>query len=146
MKAYSQNSMTKRIFSGLLAVWMSGVCFLFCCGAPNVQAEAESCPLAKTNHCGKSHGAKASKNDNAPKFESLQNNGLAFDCCGFFPTIFSKERNVEKTNHIAELPATLEIASPALVFVKVKSKAFVACKSRTLNKSGTYLKNQVFRI
>lgn len=146
MKMYLQNSKTKRVFAGLMAVWMSGVVFLFCCGAPVVQAKAESCPLAKTHHCDKSNDSNSSKAETGISFEEFQNNGLAFDCCGFFPTIFNKERNVEKSSQIAGMPAKPEIELPAVVFVKFKQNTFVSYNPLPLNRSGTYLKNRVFRI
>jgi hypothetical protein len=148
MKAYTQNSTTKRIFRGLLAVWMSGVVFLFCCGAPKVQAaeQMESCPLAKKNHCNKTTGDKSLKDENAVRFEAFQNNGLAFDCCGFFPAIFDKVKKVEKEKQIARIPLKPEIESPAPVFIKIRTNTFVTCRLPIQDRSGTYLKNCVFRI
>lgn len=147
MKVYSQNSMAKRISAGLLAVWMSGVVFLFCCGAPSAKAaEAESCPLAKTHHCDKSTDSKSSKDEHALKLETFQSNDLAFDCCAFFPRIFSRERNVDKSIQIAEIPAKLKIELPAFTFIEVKTNRFTAYRPRLINQSGTYLKNRVFRI
>lgn len=147
MKAYPHNSTTKRIFSGLLAVWMSGIVFLFCCGAPNIKAaNEESCPLAKIGHCNKSSDGKYAKDANALNFETFENNGLAFDCCSFFPTIFYKARNVEKIQQIAEIPVKLKVETAALVFIKVKTNTSINYRPRLPNQSGTYLKNRVFRI
>jgi hypothetical protein len=146
MKTYGHNSRTKRIFAGLLAVWMSGVVFLFCCGAPNVQAKDESCPLAKIGHCDKSSANKPAKDENVFNLEIFQDNGLAFDCCGFFPAIFNKVTTVEKSRQIAAIPVKPEIKSSALVLIKVKTSTFAAYHSPLLNQGGTYLKNKVFRI
>jgi len=148
MRIYSQNSNTKRILAGLLAVWMSGVVFLFCCGGvQNAQAAtSESCPLARMGHCDKSAAAESLKDENTLKFENFQNDNLAVDCCGFFPIIFNKERNVEKSTQIAEIPAKLKIEAPAPVFIKVKPTVPVIYNPPLLTQSGTYLRNRVFRI
>lgn len=148
MTANRQINTTKRIFAGLLAVWMSGVVFLFCCGAPKIQAaEAESCPFAKKNHCDKSTiGGKSSTDENAVRFESAQADCPAFNCCGFLPQVFDKVKKAEQSHQIAEASKRMIIESPALVFIKIDSDTFSAYRPRPLNRSGTYLKNRVFRI
>ncbi len=148
MMANRQNNTTKRIFAGLLAVWMSGVVFLFCCGVPKIQAaQIESCPLAKKNHCDKSAiGSKSSTDENAVRFETAQADGPAFNCCGFLPQVFDKVKKAESNHQIAEAPKRTVIESPAFVFIKIESDTFTAYRPRPLNRSGTYLKNRVFRI
>lgn len=97
MKNYPQNSTTKRIFAGLLAVWMSGVVFLFCCGASSARAAgAESCPLAKKSRCDKS-----STDEDAVRFEAAQDGCPAFNCCGFLPEVFDKIKKAEQSRQIA---------------------------------------------
>lgn len=137
-----QNSKAKRIFAGLLAVWLSGVVFLLCCGMPKVQAaEIESCPLAKKGHCAKSSG-----DENALRFEIFQNADSSFDCCGFLPQVFDKVRKAERNQEVSELPIKPEL--PALSFDSIKTQATASLhyRPRPINRSGTYLKNRVFRI
>lgn len=138
-----QISIAKRTSAGLLAVWMSGIVFLLCCGAmPEAKAaEVESCPLAKKGHCAKSAG-----DENAVQFVSFQNADSVFDCCGFLPQVFDKARKIERNQLTADVPVKPEIKSPLLVSIKVQPNAFFAYRPRPLNRSGTYLKNQVFRI
>lgn len=144
MKAGShpQNSATKRIFAGLLAVWLSGVVFLLCCGMPKSQAaEVESCPLAKKGHCAKSSG-----DENALRFEIVQNADSSFDCCGFLPQVFDKVRKAERNQEVSELPVKLEVSSLSFGFIRIQPSTFYGYRPQPLNRSGTYLKNRVFRI
>lgn len=134
--------MTKRLSAGLLAVWLSGVVLLFFCGTMKAQAaQIESCPLAKKDHC-----LKSSSNKDALQFESFQNDNLAFDCCGFLPQFFDKVRKTEQKQQIAENSVKSQVKPPSLVFIKVQPNAFFKYRPRPLNRNGTYLKNQVFRI
>lgn len=148
MKIYRQNSTTKRIFAGLLAVWMSNIVFLFCCETPKAQAtEVESCPLAKKGHCHKSASGTSSKDENALQLESFQNNDSAFDCYRFLPRFFDKVRKVEKGEQIIVAANTKpEVKSLSLAFIKNRPIAFSNYHPRPLSGSGTYLKNRVFRI
>jgi hypothetical protein len=152
MKALSQNSKTKRVFAGLLAVWMSGIVFLFCCGAmPNAKAQgldAESCPLAKKGHCDKSmNGGESPVDNNASRFDANPADGSSFDCCGFLPQVFDKARKTENIKQVAAIATTQAAPSlPKFVFIKTAPNAFYSYRPRPLNRSGTYLKNRVFRI
>ncbi len=148
MKAYQQNLMPKRIFAGLLAVWMSGVVFLFCCGVPKAQAaEIESCPLAKTSHCHKSASEKSSKDEHVLRVETFQSDGLAFDCCGFLPGFFDKARKVEKSEQIAAVAGIKpQFVLPSFSLVRTRPITFYNYHPRLPDGSGTYLKNRVFRI
>lgn len=152
MKASSQNSKTKRVFAGLLALWMSGIVFLFCCGAmPNAKAQgldAESCPLAKKgHHCDKSTGEKSPSDENAVRFDANLADDSSFDCCGFLPLVFDRARKTENIKQVAAI-ATAQAApnSPQFVFIKIEPKVAFGYQPRPLNRSGTYLKNRVFRI
>lgn len=143
MKAgfHSRNSVTKRIFAGLLAVWLSGVVFLLCCGMPKAQAEIESCPLAKIGHCAKSSG-----DENALRFEIFQNADSSFDCCGFLPQVFDKVRKAERNQEVSELPIKLEVPALSFNFINTQAAASFYCRPRPIDRSGTYLRNRVFRI
>lgn len=132
----------KRIFAGLLAVWLSGVVFLLCCTAPEAKAaETESCPLAKKGHC-----QKSANDEKALRFESFGSGGTSFDCCGFLPRVFDKFRKTEKSEQVAALPVQVKIAPQSSGFIKLQPVAFSGYRPPPPNRSGTYLKNRVFRI
>ena len=135
-------SKAKRICAGLLAVWMSGVVFLFCCGVSNTQAsEIESCPLAKKGHCSKSLTSPS-----AFWIETFQGGAPSFDCCAFLPQLFNKVRKAEASQQIAAVPAQLEIKRPLVIFTNSKRITFFDYRPRLFNRGDTYLKNRVFRI
>ena len=137
-----KNSAAKRIFAGLLAVWMSGIVFLLCCAAPEaVAAETESCPLAKKRHCPKSAG-----DEKTLRFESFGSGGATSDCCGFLPRVFDKVRKIEKAEQIAALPVRIKSAPQLFGLIKLQPGVFLSYRPPPQNRSGTYLKNQVFRI
>lgn len=138
---HSQISIAKRISAGLLAVWMSGIVFLLCCGAMPAAAEVESCPLAKKGHCAKTSGDEKSR-----RSEIFQNADSSFDCCGFLPQVFDKVKKAERNVEIAELPIKLEARSLSFDFIKTQTSTFQHYRPRLPNRSGTYLKNRVFRI
>lgn len=139
---HPQNSITKRIFAGLLAIWLSGVAFLFCCGMPEAQAsETESCPLAKKGHC-----LKSTSDEKALRFESFQKSKPALDCCEFLPQVFDKVRKTERSQQLAALSVKSEIQPFSFDFIKAEPGVFDNYRPRPLNRSGTYLKNRVFRI
>lgn len=128
--------------AGLMAVWLSGVLFLFCCEKMNAAvADADSCPLAKMlQHCDKA--AKA--NSNAILVEAIEQNRV--DCCGFLPAVFDKNRKVEREQ---------KQVSPTLRAVTVKFYPPVAfdysLRSYTgyvsiSHQSNLSVKNCVFRI
>ncbi len=150
MRAISaaQNSKAKRILAGLLAVWMSGIIFLFCCGTPKTQtADIESCPLAKAGHCKKSVSDKAAADENLLRFATDDNGGPLLDCCGFLPKVFDRIRKSESSPQIAFSPATqVKPIAPPIQFAKTEPNNFLSYCPRPINRSGTYLKNQVFRI
>lgn len=140
--AFPKNSKTKRICAGLLAVWLSGVVFLFCCGAVNARAaEAESCPLAQKGHC-----SKSTINKSAFWTETYGENSPYVDCCGFLPQLFNKVRKTESAQQIALGRATVEIKRPPAVFADFKPGAFFSYRPHLFNRGDTYLKNRVFRI
>ena len=137
-----KNSAAKRIFAGFLAVWLSGIVFLLCCTAPAAKAaEIESCPLAKKGHC-----KKSADDEKALRFENLESGGTSFDCCGFLPRVFDKVRKIEKAEQIAALPVRIKTAPQLFAFIKIQPIAFPGYRPPPNNRSGTYLKNRVFRI
>lgn len=142
MKANFLQQNTKRIIAGLLAVWLSGVVFLFCCEMPMAKAaEAESCPLAKTNHCHKkSAGADVSQ------FVSLQTDDRTFDCCRFPSQVFDKARKIETIQQTAAVATIVKVAPPQFSFVETNFKRREIHQSFIRNRGSTFLRNCVFRI
>lgn len=137
-----QISISKRIFAGLLAVWMSGVAFLFCCGTINAQAaDVEICPLSKKSHC-----PKSLVNKEALRIEVLQSDISEIDCCAFLQQVFNKIKKTETSQQIAGIPAKLEAKHSPVVFIAFKLGTFFDYRPHLLNRGDTYLKNQVFRI
>ena len=142
MKAKVSQRNIKRIISGSLIVWLSGIVFLFCCEMPKAQASTtESCPLAKKNDC-----SKQSNVETISDFTLLQTNHQSFDCCKFLTLVFDKARKVEKTQK----------AETAITIVKVFQPLFSAVNHQfppkknfhpiVINRENIHLKNCVFRI
>lgn len=141
----SQKSKIKRISTGLLALWMSGIFFLTCCGKMSVQAaEIEKCPLAKKGHC-----QKSLNNEAAPRFELAGTESGAFNCCGFLPQLFSLISKVKKSENnwnIVDVPSKPAVVFPVFHFIKLKPDTFFKYHSLVLNRRNTFLRNCVFRI
>lgn len=137
-------SKTKRVLSGALAVWLSGVLFLVCCGvsfAKNDKSEAATCPLAKKGHCSRS----AKSGDGERLTFSLKDTSTT-DCCAFLSLVYNKNRKTESSIQIAELPAKTGLKEPAFVIVKTSIAVAVSYRPPFFDRSETYLKNRVFRI
>jgi hypothetical protein len=142
MKAHLLRQNTKRVIAGLLAVWLSGVVFLFCCETSQAKtSETESCPLAKKNHCNKN-----SADANALELVSLQTENQTFDCCRFPFQVFDKARKIEPIQQAATISAVLKIPTPRFSFVKTDFKFPTVYQSFVHNRSSTFLRNCVFRI
>ncbi|HEX9960612.1 MAG TPA: hypothetical protein VGB00_06760 [Pyrinomonadaceae bacterium] len=133
---------SQRIISSVLVFWLSGIALLFCCGNMEARAaETDSCPLAKTNHCG-----KQSEGENNLDFASFQKESLTFDCCAFLPKVFDKARKIEKIPQVSTVPATVEIPAPKFSFVVRRVNSPKIYQPVVRNRGSTYLKNCVFRI
>jgi hypothetical protein len=141
MKADFLQLGAKKFLAGSLIFWLSGIIFLFCCEMPAVQAaEKDSCPLAKASHCNK----KTSDEDSG-KNVSVKPGDQAFDCC-IFPGVFDKARKVEKNPQTSAIAQFTKVSSPVFGQPKVESGIPNTYRPLVLNRSGTYLKNRVFRI
>lgn len=142
MKATFLQQNTKRVIAGLLAVWLSGVVFLFCCEATKSKSTvAESCPLAKTNHCHKMPGGKTDL-----EFAALQTENQTFDCCRFPVQVFDKARKIETVQQAAIVSTVVKISAPKLSFIKTDFKFPAVYQSFIRNRGSTFLRNCVFRI
>ena len=130
------------MISGSLIIWLSGVVFLFCCGAPPANAaNVESCPLAKKNHC-----SKQTKIKTISGFASVEREPQMLECCKILPLVFDKARKIEKSQKISAAKTNLKIVQP---FIAVENLRFAAPKnfhSVATYRKYIYLKNCVFRI
>jgi hypothetical protein len=143
MKANFLQQNTKRVVAGMLAVWLSGVVFLFCCEMPNAQAaEAESCPLKKTSHCDKKTNDKI-VSQNA----SLETGNETVNCCPFMMSqVFDKARKLETNGQSAEVAVVSKVSPPKFSLLKTNSQSIIFYQSVLRNRGSTYLRNCVFRI
>lgn len=128
----------------LLTFWLSGIVLLFCCANMERVSAAEtpeSCPLSKAGHCNKS-GDAAKPADLA----AFQKQTLSFDCCGFIPRLFSKAQIFEKSSPLLTASETEKPAAPKFFYAAESFQSPAVYQTVIRNRSGTYLKNCVFRI
>ncbi len=142
MKANLLQHHTKRFIAGLLAVWMSGAVFLFCCEASKVKAsEVENCPLKKESHCG-----KKLTGETVSQFASLAAENHTIDCCRFPAQVFDKARKLETHQQPAKAPAIVKVPSLEFAVFKIKPHSPNFYQSVIRNRGSTFLRNCVFRI
>ncbi len=132
----------EKAVAGLLAVWMSGIVFLFCCEMSTAQAlESESCPLSKTSHCD-----KKSNDETVSQFASFQTENPAIDCCLFPSQVFDKVRKLETNQPTADLAGVIKIQVSKFFFIKREFAFSKNYQSLTFDGTNMHLKNCVFRI
>lgn len=141
MKVYLSQPKIRKFTSGLLAVWLSGFVFLFCCGTmPFKAAETDFCPLAKYGgHCDKSNQA-----GDAPTFSSESD--TKFNCCEFIPKVFNKFRNLENTQKAVQPADKLKIERPQFVAVQSHFEPARTFHQPVFPPEKIHIKNCVFRI
>lgn len=141
MRVYLSQQNMKKTISGLLAVWLSGFVFLFCCGTmPFKAAETDFCPLAKAGgHCNKSNQA-----DDKPTFSGESD--AKFNCCEFLPKVFDRFRNVEKTQKAVQPAEKPLLERPQFIAVRSNFKQVQIFHQPVFPKEKIHLKNCVFRI
>lgn len=129
-----------KTLAGSMALWLSGVVFLFCCETLNARSmTTESCPLAKmSEHCDK---AKQANNPSV----SLTNE-TSMDCCGFLPIVFDKSRKIDQVQKQAAVAPAMIAVKFTLPAIHGDSHSFDAFTSRIPDRHGTFIKNCVFRI
>jgi len=138
---FSQQNI-KRIISGSLIIWLSGVVFLFCCGMPKTQASnAESCPLAKTHHCSKQSNAETISD-----FVSIEREPQSLECCKFLPLVFDKARKIEKIQKFEKARTIVKVFQPVFSIGNRQLPASKKIHSVFVNRENTHLINCVFRI
>jgi hypothetical protein len=141
MKANFLQQNIKRVVASLLAVWLSGAVFLFCCEMPKAKAsEVESCPLKKASHCD-----KIATGETVSPVASLAAENHTIDCCRFPSQVFDKARKLETNQQPAETPAIVKVQSPEFVRFKTKSQSPNFYHSVIRNRGSTFLYNCVFR-
>jgi len=132
---------THKTLSAYLAVWLSGVVFLFCCDEINGESKADSCPLAKMSaHCDKAEKDKASQ------VIASQTTEQGMDCCAFIPVLFDKTRTVERNQQPSAAAPSLVVEVPRLVLIPSDFAPAKAYRSIALLRNDTFLKNRTFRI
>ena len=130
----------RNTLAGFMAVWLTGIIFLFCCEKINaLPIEAEFCPLAKISaHCDKAEKA----NLNFALVENIESDWV--ECCGFLSTIFDKTRKHEQTQTAAR-PRTITLGFSRAVRVD-KSIKIIPSRSHISDRQRTFLKNRTLRI
>ena len=129
-----------KTLAGSMAVWLSGIVFLFCCQEMSAATQPEFCPLAKmSGHCD-----KADLNSDSSVVENTS--AQHFDCCAFLPVVFDKARKVDTVQK--QVAITSEPIRPRYVdqTTHFSTVSFVAINSRVADRHDSYLKNRVFRI
>ncbi len=142
MKANLLQRNIKRMMASLLAVWLSGAVFLFCCEMPKAKAsETESCPLKKASHCD-----KKSTGETVSQFASFGTENHTIDCCRFPSQVFDKARKLETNQQPASVSAIVEVPSSKFAFFKTESQSPISYQTVISNRGSTFLRNCVFRI
>lgn len=137
-----KNTVAKRIFAGLLTIWMSGLLFVFCCEMPKAQASTgENCPLAKKGYC-----AKTSDKSSSDSVSVSAATSDILDCCRFLSLFFNKNRTIEQSPSIALLSPRLKIKSAAFFPLKNQFDYLPDYRAPFFKRTNVYLTNCVFRI
>jgi hypothetical protein len=138
----SVRNILQRSLAGFMAVWLSGVVFLFCCPEMKAAAAADFCPMMQmSSHC--DHAAKQE-----PANDSVEGvRPACFECCAFLPVVFDKSRKIDVVQKQISAPkeelALAKFKFPAARFAMPQSRLL---KQRVADRHGTYLVNGVFRI
>lgn len=127
--------------SGFMAIWLTGLVFVFCCGMMEAPASVEICPLAKAG----SHCNKMKSESDSPHF-SGETNGFSFDCCAFLPALFDKVRKLEKYQETAQVPDKLKIDAPRFSFAENNFQTTENYQPPSFHSEKIFIKNCIFRI
>ncbi len=123
-----------------MALWLTGLVFLFCCGEMNADTNVEICPLAKAgSHCDKANA------ETKPNF-SGKSETANFDCCAFLPQLFDKVRKLEKFQETAQVSDKLKIDLPQISFAQNDLQPAEIYRPPLFASNKIFIKNQVFRI
>ena len=142
MKANLLRENTKKITAGLLAVWLSGAVFLFCCETSKANvSEIESCPLKKASHCN-----KTLTDETISQFVWLAAENHTIDCCRFPSQVFDKARKLETNQQTASVSEIAKVSSPKFEFFKTEFQSPNFYQSVIRNRGRTFLRICVFKI
>lgn len=131
-----------RSTATLMAVWLSGIMFLFCCAEMNAAPPAESAPSANLSaHCDKAPV------EQAPGDVASSSEETCSDCCGFIPLVFDKARKIElDQKQLATVVLKPQALRHELPAVTTRAKQNFALPAYFSNKQDSYLVNRTFRI
>lgn len=131
----------RKPLAGFMAVWLSGVLLLICCGTISGKSDdAKNCPLAAVSaHCDKGKTVKTSDTVQQTIPESI-------DCCSFFPLIFDKDRKIERTEQPVLVWAQPAARRVDISAIAAPSWAGRSSRSYTPDRRYTFVKNCMFRI
>jgi len=133
-------SVIHRSFTAFLAVWLSGVVLLFCCGQLNARAsEGDHCPLAKmAGHC-----SKAEQQTAAPV--AVEGSPECFDCA-FLPVLFDKARKLESPQkHFAAPVVAATLVEPPIRVAAIAPVPSIY-ETRLADSRRIFIRNRVLRI
>lgn len=125
--------------AAFMAVWLSGLVFLFCCH--QATDTADSCPLMRLG----AHCDKAERERNAEKVSTKQSDS-GIDCCAFIPAFFDKTRTVDTNLQVVAAPTNSIALEPTVVAVFPRPAAQTSYLTVIRPKNYTFLKNRTFRI
>lgn len=134
--------MTRTTLAGFMAVWLSGVVFLFCCGTMDAMAaDSDICPLAKMSaDCDKAEKAGA----NAAIVVSSDESSVG--CCAFLPAVFDKSRKVERDQKQIALASTSVVIEPQLPKVAAPHRIPTTFRPHIPDRQRSFVKNCAFLI
>lgn len=127
----------RKGIAGVMAVWLSGVVFLFCCHTTQAAAAVASCPMRAAHHC---DGDRTKADSNVVTTGSCS-------CveCGYLPVVFDKARKLEAPQKHIPTPVPAPVAGiPFIASVPITPRA-PAPRQHVRDKSRTFISTQVFR-
>jgi hypothetical protein len=134
----------QKTVAGLMAAWLSGFVFLFCCGDTAKAAEmGEFCPMAKPaqHHC----DTATQQNEDADTVSRAK--GVCIDCCAFLPVVFDKARKVDQPQQPLVAPERVAmVARQVTPRLHRRTGVIDDYRARLPDKSRTFISTQVFRI
>jgi len=131
----------RKSLSGFMALWLSGVVFLFCCDANSaVTHVTEFCPMhTASHHC----DGMMQQDEGSSTVGRLE--GVCFGCCGYLPAVFDKARKVDQPAPVTA-PERVAVTPRRITPRPIRAPLAPAYRARLADKSRTFISTQVFRI
>ena len=131
----------RKTVAGFMALWLSGVVFVFCCYANSAVAhKPEFCPMhTASHHC----DGMMPQNDGSSNVGRVE--GVCFDCCGYLPAVFDKARKVDQAPPVTA-PERVALKPRLITPRPTRAPLAPAYRTRLPDKSRTFISTQVFRI